>query len=123
MEAFNKLVEDMGAHSLEDYPRECVGIITKDFKYVKAKNISSAPNITFFLDPATLVKYDDNIWGIFHSHPGEENPIPSGEDKDSAAFSEYKFIVGFGTKFYIYWYDHDIDALRFDTFKEEHLAS
>ena len=39
------------------------------------------PKETFYLDPAALVKHDGNIWGVFHSHPGQENPIPSEEDK------------------------------------------
>ena len=47
-----------------------------------------------------LVRNDNNIWGIFHSHPGEDNPIPSREDKVSAAFQEYKFLVGFNNKFF-----------------------
>ena len=123
METFIKLKEDMNNHALSYYPREAVGIITKDFLYIPCKNLSMSPNITFFLDTAALVKHDGNIWGIFHSHPGSENPIPSKEDKISAAFNEYRFLVGFNSKFFIYWYAHNIDALKFDTFKEEHLVS
>jgi len=79
--------------------------------------------MTFLLDPADLVRNDGNIWGIFHSHPGDENPIPSKEDKVSAAFQEYTFLVGFSNKFYTYWLDQDLDALIFDEFKEEHLVN
>ena len=61
--------------------------------------------------------------GIFHSHPGEENPIPSKEDKISAAFQEYKFLVGFNKNIYIYWLDDNIDALIFDEFKESHIVN
>ena len=118
-----ELRKRMNEHSLEEYPRECVGIITKDFKYVKCKNISDMPKTTFYLDPADLVRNDGNIWGIFHSHPGEENPIPSQEDKYSAAFNKYKFIVGFNNKFYIYWFDKQLDCLRFEEFKEKHLVN
>ena len=113
----------MNAHALRDYPRECVGIITNDFIYVPCINTSPQPNEAFILDPAALVQYDDNIWGIFHSHPGDENPIPSREDKVSAAFQEYKFLVGFNNKFFIYWLDYNVDALIFDEFKEEHLVN
>ena len=123
MERFIKLKEDMNAHALRDYPRECVGIITNDFIYVPCINTSPYPKDTFILDPAALVQYDDNIWGIFHSHPGDENPIPSREDKVSAAFQEYKFLIGFGNNFNIYWLDKRVDALIFDEFKEEHLAN
>ena len=123
MEKFSKLKEEMNAHALADYPREAVGIVTNNFEYIMCKNISPSPKISFLLDPEALVKNDGNIWGIFHSHPGEDNPIPSKEDKVSAAFNEYKFLVGFNNKFYIYWLNDKIDALIFDEFKETHLAS
>lgn len=119
---FTKLLEDMNNHALRDYPRECVGIITKDFNYIPCKNLSDNPKFTFFLDPAALVEHDGNIWGIFHSHPGSEHPIPSKEDKYSAAFSEYKFLVGFNNKFFIYWYDKNVDALKFQPFTKEHMC-
>jgi proteasome lid subunit RPN8/RPN11 len=117
------LLEDMNNHALREYPRECVGIITKDFTYVPCKNISDNPKHTFYLDPADLVKYDGDIWGIFHSHPGSDNPLPSSEDKVSAAFSEYKFFVGFNNKFYIYWYDKNVDALKFEKIESKHFAN
>ena len=123
MERFTKLTEAMNAHAMQDYPREAVGIVTKDFNYIPCKNISQSPKLTFFLDPADLVRHDGNIWGIFHSHPGSEQPIPSKEDKVSAAFQQYKFLVGFNNKFYIYWVEDGVDALKFDEFKEEHLVS
>lgn len=122
METFVKLTEDMNNHALRDYPREAVGIITKDFKYIPCQNISESPMTNFILDPAALVEHDDNIWGIFHSHPGDENPLPSDEDRESTTFEQYKFLVGFNNKFHIYWYDKNIKALLFDRFEEKHLA-
>lgn len=122
MEIFVKLKQDMDAHALRDYPRECVGIITRDLQYIPCENISQTPKDTFFLDPAALVKHDGNIYGIFHSHPGSEDPIPSKEDKLSTIFSEYKFLVGFNSNFYIYWYDSAVNALKFEEFKKEHLV-
>lgn len=120
---YEQLTQDMNNHALRDYPKECVGIITKEFKYIPCKNISDIPKLTFYLDPADLVRHDGNIWGIFHSHPGSDNPIPSSEDKISAAFQEYKFIVGFNNKFYIYWYDSAVDALKYTLFEEKHLVN
>jgi len=122
MEKFKKLTDAMNNHALKDYPCEAVGLITKDFDYIPCKNISDSPKDTFILDPAALVEHDENIWGFFHSHPGDENPIPSKEDKESAAFQEYKFLVGFNNKFKIYWYDNNLDALIFDAFEEKHLV-
>lgn len=119
---FVKLKADMNNHAIREYPRECVGIITKQFTYIPCKNISDNPRYTFFLDPADLVKHDGNILGIFHSHPGSDNPLPSSEDKISAAFNEYKFVVGFNNKFYTYWYDSNVNALKFEIFEEKHLV-
>jgi proteasome lid subunit RPN8/RPN11 len=118
---FNKLRNDMGSHSLADYPKECCGIITKDFLYIQAKNISTNPKVSFILDPICLLKNDNNIWGIFHSHPGDENPLPSEEDAKATVFDEYKFIVGFSGKFYIYWFDQKLSLLRYEPFEESHL--
>jgi len=123
MERFTKLKQQMATHSLNEYPRECVGIVTKNFEYVPCTNISPEPKYSFILNPGDLVKHDGNIWGIFHSHPGEENPIPSKEDKVSAAFQEYKFLVGFKDNIFIYWLDENVDALIFDEFKEDHLVN
>lgn len=118
---YQKLKDVMNAHALDEYPREAVGIITLSFDYIRCNNLSLAPKVSFYLDPEDLLRNDGNIWGIFHSHPGSTNPIPSKEDKISAAFNEYKFIVGFDSKFFIYWYDEPIDALRYTTFEEHHL--
>lgn len=123
MELITQLKADMNAHAMDDYPREAVGIITKDFKYLRCNNISLMPKTSFYLDPADLVRNDGNIWGIFHSHPGDENPIPSKEDKISAAFNQFKFLVGFNNKFFIYWQDKQVDCLRFEPFEEKHLVN
>ena len=45
MERFNELKEAMNAHSLQEYPKEAVGIITNDFEYVPCKNISPTPKL------------------------------------------------------------------------------
>ena len=43
MERFNELKEAMNSHSLREYPKEAVGIVTKDYSYVPCKNISPTP--------------------------------------------------------------------------------
>jgi proteasome lid subunit RPN8/RPN11 len=122
MEQYDKLIKELGQHSTAEHPNECVGIITKDFQYIRCRNISDSPRNTFILDPRELVKHDGNIWGIFHSHPGSDNPIPSIEDKHSAAFTQYKFLVGFSSKIFIYWLDKKANALKFEPFEEHHIA-
>ena len=120
MDWYAKITEDMNNHALHDYPREACGVILDDFTYIPCNNISMEPTLTFILDPATFIKYD-NIWGIFHSHPGSDKPIPSQDDKISAAFQQYKFLVGFNNQFYIYWMDNKVDALKFDQLRKEHF--
>ena len=122
MDWYTTLTNDMNNHALRDYPREAVGIIHKDFTYVPCKNLSTAPTYSFVLDPVAFITYDNNIWGIFHSHPGADKPIPSKDDKVSAAFQEYKFLVGFNNEFYIYWMDSKVDALKFDQLRKEHCV-
>lgn len=118
---FRQLLDDMGMHAHADYPRECCGLITKDYKYIACDNISMDPKNSFVLDPVKLLEYEDNCWGIFHSHPGDENPIPSEHDMQSTVFDEYKFIVGFNDKFFIYWFDKKLEILRYEPFEERHL--
>ena len=81
MDRFTKLIVEMAAHALRDYPREACGVILKDFTYVPCLNLSNEPTLSFILDPGALIEYDERIWGIFHSHPGDDNPIPSEDDK------------------------------------------
>ena len=123
MDRYAKLIEDMNNHALRDYPLEACGVILKDFTYEPCKNLSDYPKDTFILDPAIFIKHDENIWGVFHSHPGSDLPIPSQDDKVSAAFQEYKFLVGFNNKFFIYWMDSKIDALKFEPFEEKHCIA
>lgn len=114
-------MKDMGLHAQSSYPLESCGIITKEFKYIKCDNVSSDPKNSFILDPVALYTYEDDIWGIVHSHPGDENPIPSDEDSPSTVFDEYKFLVGFGTKYFIYWRHKTIDTIIYEPFEVKHL--
>ncbi len=119
---YKELITKMSIHAQKDYPIEVCGIITIDFKYVECKNLSPIPKNAFILDPIKLLEYEDNAWGIFHSHPGEKNPLPSEEDVKHSIFDEYKFIVGFANIFYIYWYDTSLEMLRYELFEENHLC-
>jgi proteasome lid subunit RPN8/RPN11 len=109
----------MSRHSLSDYPAEACGIITTDFLYVPCKNVSVNPKTSFIIDPLAIYKYE-NIWGFFHSHPGEENPLPSEKDVSATIFDQYKFVVGFKNNFYIYWFDK---ILRYEPFEIKHVLN
>jgi len=119
MNNLSELFAAMGTHSLAELPREACGIITKDLRYVPCRNISKTPKTSFVVDPIEIYNNGDNILGFFHSHPGSSDPIPSSRDAQSALFSEYMFIVGFGTKFYRYWIEEN--KLRFEPVNESNF--
>ena len=89
---YDKLVNSLGKYSQAQYPFEACGIITKDFEFFPSENLSMKPKHSFVIDPVLLVKHDDNIWGIFHSHPDiryeepSEEDLLGGEEPDSAAW-------------------------------------
>jgi proteasome lid subunit RPN8/RPN11 len=120
MTKYEKLLLDMGTHSIAEVPREACGIITLSFEYIPCRNLSNTPKTAFIVDPLSILKYKDNIWGFFHSHPGSSDPIPSSRDASSALFSEYAFIVGFSTNFYKYWLRDN--TLCFERLNENHLV-
>ena len=55
MERFNELKDDMNNHSLREYPKEAVGIVTKILNIFHVKIFLQHQNY-FLLDPADLVK-------------------------------------------------------------------
>lgn len=115
----NNILEKMSNHAQKEYPKEACGIITLDFEYIPCKNISRTPKTHFILDPISILTHESNIWGFFHSHPGSENPLPSEQDIHSTVFSEYRFIVGFKDKFYLYWSDNGF--LRYEQINEDYF--
>ena len=119
MTDIQKLLNDMGVHSVSEFPKEACGIITKDLTYIPCRNISRNPKTSFIVDPIEIHKNIDNILGFFHSHPGSSDPIPSSRDAESTVFSEYLFVVGFGTKFYKYWLEDK--KIRFEPVDESHF--
>jgi proteasome lid subunit RPN8/RPN11 len=121
MDRYKKLINSFYEHMSKNSSVECCGIITLDFEYIPCKNISAKPKDSFILDPLALLKHEDNCWGIFHSHTQFHDELPSETDKKSAAFSQYKFVVGNLNKtYYLYWID-ELDYLRFKPFVEEDI--
>lgn len=118
---FEELKTQMSRHFFADYPREACGIITTDWQYVACKNISPNPKDSFILNPIDLLKHEDTAWGIVHSHPGSDNPIPSERDVESTIFDCYKFIVGFSNRFFIYWFDKKLNCLIYEELEPRHF--
>ncbi len=120
MSNFANLLFQMGMHSQSELPKEACGIITKDLTYIPCRNISKNPKTSFVIDPRDIANNIDNILGFFHSHPGSSDPVPSRKDATSAIFSEYLFVVGFGTNFYKYWLENN--DLKFEKLNESHFT-
>jgi proteasome lid subunit RPN8/RPN11 len=121
MDRYEDLIKSFKSHMEENPNVECCGIITKDFNYIPCKNISPSPKDTFILDPVALLKHGEECWGIFHSHTPHHEDLPSEKDKDSAIFSQYKFVVGnLNNTYYQYWLD-SLNYLRFKDFTKESL--
>jgi len=118
---FENLKADMSRHFIKEYPREACGIITTDWRYIPCRNLSLNAKTSFILDPLALLEYEETTWGIVHSHPGSTNPIPSEEDIASTVFDCYKFIVGFANKFYIYWFDKNLNSLIYEELELLHF--
>lgn len=122
MDTYIELINSFNKHMQENPDVECCGIVTKDFTYIPCKNLSPFPKDSFVLDPLALFEHSDNCWGIFHSHTTVHDVLPSEEDKNSAMFKQYKFIVGNPNNiFYIYWVD-DLNYLRFKKLSQESLV-
>lgn len=116
---YNNLIASFSQHSVSVYPLECCGIITKNLEYIPCNNISPKPKTSFILDPMDLIPYDNNIWGIFHSHPSQDWAIPSEKDFEQAIVKNIKYITGFSGRYFIYWKDKEI--MIYEKFEEHHL--
>ena len=117
---YTDIVKDFKRHCEGNYPLEACGLITKSFEYVKGTNISPNPKNEFILDHKLLMDYDENIWALCHTHPGDSIPTPSMGDYPVPVFKDYKFIVGNTEKVFIYWYDENIKNLVIEPFEERH---
>jgi len=120
MEKLQFLVNEFKKHAKDEYPNECCGIVTKDFNYIRCSNISPDPINSFILDPEKMIEYEDECWGIFHSHPDDE-PTPSSLDGKKIACEDFKYLVGWEDDIYLYWYDNSLNCTLFKTFDESCL--
>ena len=120
LEKYNKIIAEFNRHAEVDYPLETCGIITRDFEYVRGKNISEEPMREFILDHKLLLEYDNNIWALCHSHPGDLSPSPSRGDFHGFIFRDYKFIVGNTKGIFIYWFDSNLKSTLYEPFELKH---
>jgi proteasome lid subunit RPN8/RPN11 len=120
---YKQLTTELGKYAQAQYPFEACGIITKDFRFIPSKNLSNKPRSSFMLDPLLFVEHDDNIWGIFHSHPNEKHSAPSEEDLKHLVYDELKFVLGVQDTLFIYWYDKEKNIKRYELLNEDHFKN
>ena len=118
---YKNLTDELGKYSQAQYPYEACGLITKEFKFISSNNLSAKPKSSFVIDPLLLIEHDENIWGVFHSHPDENYQEPSEADLQMLIYEDLKFILGINDKFYIYWYDKNKKMKRFEKLNENHF--
>lgn len=80
----NGLVNELLQHAATAHPNEACGLVVakgKRFRTIAAKNVSAQPRSTFEIDENawTEVADDEEVIGIFHSHP-HGTPEPSMAD-------------------------------------------
>lgn len=62
-----------------DEGEEACGVVLIDNHIVEVKNVHPEPTKGFEVDPEALVKYDEQMIGTWHTHPGQSS-ILSQED-------------------------------------------
>ena len=97
-----EVVEEMIKHAIEEYPRECCGMLAGKNQTInrlfKTKNNAESKDL-YELDPLDQVKAFEEIdrlslklLGIYHSHP--DHPCyPSGLDRSQAFYPDTAFFI------------------------------
>ena len=85
MNISKKTIADFNKHALDEYPRECCGlvaIIKGKQHYLPCRNIAEGHNENFVLNPEDYAKAEDlgEIVAVAHSHP-DAQPRPSEADR------------------------------------------
>lgn len=68
-------IADISKHALEEYPKECVGYISKG-AYHRLKNVSNTPTLRYQLslrDKLLLFNLGNELTALVHSHPVLDN--------------------------------------------------
>jgi proteasome lid subunit RPN8/RPN11 len=93
---------EMLAHAAEAFPDEACGLVVaygKHHRLIRAKNLASAPRLTFDLDPEAWLEVADSeeVIGVYHSHPSGIAE-PSLADLTSCSLSSMPWhIIGYQT--------------------------
>ena len=103
--------QEIISHALQESPRECCGLIGGKADgsaqtIYRMRNVAGDPLVTYEAAPEDLFaaqramrERDEQLLGIYHSHPRAKNPEPSPTDIRLAYYpSAVYFIVGLGDK-------------------------
>jgi proteasome lid subunit RPN8/RPN11 len=101
--------KDIRAHSAEEYPNECCGLIIenemKERLSYRCQNISPEKDKHFEIDARSYLKASKigEIKAYYHSHPGDNNDF-SGADKAVSKAHELPLIMYFlkENEFFVY---------------------
>lgn len=100
-------IEEIFSHAREALPQECCGLLGGREGLVssvyKLRNIAESPLVEYESAPEDLFKAQremrgrgEILLGIYHSHPRQEEPLPSETDVRRAFYPDaVYFIVGF----------------------------
>lgn len=50
-------------------PQEKCGLILRDGTVIPVKNMHVDPEAGFIIDPQELIRYEEQLWGTWHTHP------------------------------------------------------
>lgn len=101
-------VEEMFAHAREASPAECCGLVGGRGKRAQAvyrlRNVARDRRVGYEAAPEELFaaqrimrERDEELLGIYHSHPRSSEPVPSETDVRLAYYpSAIYFIIGLG---------------------------
>lgn len=65
--------------SFQTAPYERVGVVLRDGTIVEMLNVSPQPEESFLVDPAEMLRYEDEMVATWHTHPKTDSNL-SGDD-------------------------------------------
>lgn len=79
---------------IKELEEKC-GVILKDGTVVPTHNLHHKPQEGFVVDPIALLRYEDDLWGTWHTHPKANSNLSSEDYQGFLQWPELKhFIIG-----------------------------
>ena len=131
IDIFQTQIDEIFVHACASLPHECCGLLGGRDGFVssvyKLKNIAANPFVEYEAAPEDLFaaqkemrQREENLLGIYHSHPRQKEPLPSETDIRRAFYANaVYFIVGFSENnpvlraFKIYESEHHWERTEF----------